>query len=289
VPINTHQYILGSIVTVRPNLGNLEKTWYSFKGWALTATASTPTYTVTGDTVTPAGFTITTNVDLYAVWEIRPTFSVTYHANWPNGEQGTGTVPMDPTLYFLHDNASIMPNMNDLQKPSYTFIGWLHGTETISVFNLIVTPPIIEILDNIHLYAIWQESLKEDRIRYGSVENVRLLCLLWLPEGETVDDDLLNRFRCMTTDWIHGKLEPAGATLPIQPVPDRINHCAALYAAGCYLHLRTPEGKTHDYIERAIKEIDQYLQLVYSIDPNAKPQDLPREPVIITGTYIYNW
>jgi len=47
---------------------------YDFKGWASISNATGPDYIVDEENnkVTPATFIITSNVTLYAVWEIRP-------------------------------------------------------------------------------------------------------------------------------------------------------------------------------------------------------------------------
>jgi hypothetical protein len=49
--------------------GTLSRTNYVFKGWAISATATTPDYVYNGSTFTPASFTITGNTNLYAVWK----------------------------------------------------------------------------------------------------------------------------------------------------------------------------------------------------------------------------
>ena len=69
VPSDSSDYASGNSVTVKANTGNLVRTNYEFLGWSESPTATTPTYAVSGTTVTPANFNMgTSNVALYAVW-----------------------------------------------------------------------------------------------------------------------------------------------------------------------------------------------------------------------------
>ena len=69
VPNDGSDYASGNSVTVKANTGNLVRTNYEFQGWSESPTATTPTYAVSGTTITPANFNMgTSNVTLYAVW-----------------------------------------------------------------------------------------------------------------------------------------------------------------------------------------------------------------------------
>jgi len=159
VPSDTTQYYQGQTVTVRANTGNLQRTNYDFLGWATTSGATTPTYAVSGNTVTPSSFPMgSANVNLYAVW--RQTYSVTYNANRPAGTTGTGTVPAT-NRYQQGATVTVAANPGSLTTTGYTFLGWATTsgatTPTYAVSGNTVTPPSFPMgTANVNLYAVWQ-------------------------------------------------------------------------------------------------------------------------------------
>jgi hypothetical protein len=82
VPIDNNTYAQGASVTVLANPGNLTTSGgYSFLGWASNPSATTPSYVVSGNNVSPSSFTMgSANVTLYAIWQQNSstTYAVTY-------------------------------------------------------------------------------------------------------------------------------------------------------------------------------------------------------------------
>jgi len=162
VPIDGTPYNVGNIVTVRTNTGNLVKNGYMFLGWDTNPTATIPAYEVLGSTVTPSTFVMPTdNVVLFAVWEKLPAFTVTYHANWPNGQAGTGTVPIDLAEYEEGRVVGVATNTDGLACVNYTFVGWAVLSDAsapdFAVFGAVVVPASFKMGPfNVVLYAVWQ-------------------------------------------------------------------------------------------------------------------------------------
>ena len=161
VPTDNNNYVNGATVTVAVNSGNLVRTNYAFKGWATTNNASTPTYTVSGSTVTPPTFTMgNANVTLYAVW--KPTYSVTYNANRPSGSSGAGSLP-STARYEQGATVSVATNSGNLTTTGYVFKGWATtnnaSSPTYTVSGSTVTPSTFVMgAVNITLYAVWKPT-----------------------------------------------------------------------------------------------------------------------------------
>jgi hypothetical protein len=278
VPQNTNQYMPGSIVVVRPNSGDLKRTGYKLLGWAYSSTAMAPVFELNGDVVSPSHFTITSSsVVLYAVWWLIPTFSVTYNANWPNGEAGVGTPPTDPTMYYTGQEVTVKGNINTppLSKQGYTYLGWMYNNIFFSVdINGEVTPAIFHMGDsNAVLFAVWNiipEKPPYNYVHYGEVENTKILIRATYVDTKNKSraeliNPVLSQLLVMATEWVHGYVAAAGVTVPFDTVPDGIAHICELYAAGRFLQRETPEEKTHPYIDEATVLIDRFLELKYGV------------------------
>ncbi|MCL2134665.1 MAG: InlB B-repeat-containing protein, partial [Candidatus Bathyarchaeota archaeon] len=92
-------YYTDSTVTLLSNTGNLVRSGYTFLGWATTSSATAPTYTVSGSTISPSTFTIgSTNVVLYAVWKQDATPSPRPSSSGSSSStQNTPTTSTTPT------------------------------------------------------------------------------------------------------------------------------------------------------------------------------------------------
>ena len=158
VPQNSNIYALDSVVSVRGNINHLVREGYDFLGWATTQNAATPDYIVDeSNHVTPSTFIISSTVILYAVWLIKPVFTVTYHANYPFGLTGSGSVPLDSNTYYNEAAVGVQGNLGSLRVDGYVFVGWLYGSTLITVYDNIAYPPTVTIVGaDIDLYAVWQ-------------------------------------------------------------------------------------------------------------------------------------
>ena|GEM_PF-6862767 len=260
VPSNSHQYMSGSIVTVMPNLKGLERFTFYFIGWARDPLALVADFAVEGSIVTPQSFVITSDVDLYAVWLPRPTYPVTYHANWPMAGGGTGNVPVDDGVYFDGDTVTIQANSGNLAFEGYVFIGWLCNSNLYAVENNTVRPPTVTISNaKIDFLATWsavKPPQPDTKPVYGTVEKTKILIRATYvgdrnPPKAALMTPVLNDLLDSATDWFNGQLELHGYTLPLDPIPTLAPHLCELYAAGLFLQRETPEEKTHPYIEQA--------------------------------------
>ncbi|MFD0711821.1 InlB B-repeat-containing protein [Paenibacillus sp. GCM10027626] len=115
VPIDSHAYEQGETVTVLRNSGDLWKTGYRFAGWNTQADGQGTNY-ATGATFAMG----TSNVTLYAKWEAKPTYTVTYDDNGST----EGYVPTDSRAYEQGETVTVLRNSGDLWKTGYRFAGW---------------------------------------------------------------------------------------------------------------------------------------------------------------------
>jgi uncharacterized repeat protein (TIGR02543 family) len=115
VPLDNNAYGQGQSVEVLENMGALFKTGYTFVGWNTQANDSGAGY------MPRANFTmVTSNVTLYAQWEVSLTYATTYNGNGNSG----GTVPTDTAHYTLGQSVTTRGNTGALVKSGFTFVGW---------------------------------------------------------------------------------------------------------------------------------------------------------------------
>jgi uncharacterized repeat protein (TIGR02543 family) len=121
VPTDSNAYGFGVTVTVAGNIGSLTKSGYVFGGWCTATLVAGAACTAT--THAPgAMFTISSNVELYAIW-IAPgsTYSVTY---FPSSGSATGSVPVDSVLYNSGSSVTVLGNVGNLALVGFSFVGW---------------------------------------------------------------------------------------------------------------------------------------------------------------------
>src|SRR6202034_1147676 len=120
-------YVSGATVSVLANTGSLALTGYSFAGWCSTDNASDPT-ACTGTKYSAAGtFSMpASDVTLYSVWTLAPTYTVTYSTLTSKGSATTsGSAPVDPSSpYVSGATVSVLANTGSLALSGYSFAGW---------------------------------------------------------------------------------------------------------------------------------------------------------------------
>jgi uncharacterized repeat protein (TIGR02543 family) len=147
-PIDNASYKPGSTTTAKDNSGNLKKPGFTFIGWNTKSDGSGITYH-TGETIELT----TSNILLFAKWDVAPTYAITYDANGAD----SGTVPIDTLVYFEGSTVSISSNSGNLVKAGSYFSGWsinLDGSGvTYSEVNSFVMPS-----SSVVLYAKWAKT-----------------------------------------------------------------------------------------------------------------------------------
>ena len=145
VPVDYTNYVIGQIVTVLGNTGNLVRTNYFFAGWNTQADGSGVSYPQAQTFAMGAA-----NVTLYAMWTANPTYTVTYDGNGKTG----GSVPVDSTNYEQGQTVTVLGNPGKLVRTNYSFVGWnmqSNGSGTTYTQAQTFTMGAA----NITLYAMW--------------------------------------------------------------------------------------------------------------------------------------
>ena len=104
--------------------GSIERTGYTFLGWAKSASATTADYTAGSITSMPPNLVTSDSTMLYAVWSINP-YTISYNMN-------SGTNHMsNPVGYNVETDTITLLNPS---RDGYTFTGWTgNGTATPTV------------------------------------------------------------------------------------------------------------------------------------------------------------
>jgi uncharacterized repeat protein (TIGR02543 family) len=132
---------LAGAATVASNTGSLSKSGFSFGGWNTLANGSGTTYA--------AGAAISSSSDvlLYAVWSVLPTFTITYDDNGAT----TGTAAI--SVQSISASTVLDNNSGSMTKTGYVFAGWntqADGLGTSYAAGSSYTPTA-----NVTLYALW--------------------------------------------------------------------------------------------------------------------------------------
>ncbi len=147
-PTDTTSYETGVNVTVLGNTGSLAKTHYSFVGWCINADGSGTSY-CPSDTFAMGS----SNVTLYAMWSLNPTYTVTYDGNGNTD----GNPPTDTTSYETGVNVTVLGNTGSLAKTHYSFVGWCVNADG-SGTSYTPAQPFAMGSSNITLYAKWSPN-----------------------------------------------------------------------------------------------------------------------------------
>jgi uncharacterized repeat protein (TIGR02543 family) len=142
VPVDEGAYKPGVTTSVYGNINNLERPGFTFGGWNTAANGSGTTYQ-SGDTTTP----LTQSVTLYAIWNALST--ITYDGN----NATSGTVPVDDGTYRPGVITSVYGNINNLERPGFTFGGW--NTAANGSGTTYQSGDTIALTQSVTLYAIW--------------------------------------------------------------------------------------------------------------------------------------
>lgn len=114
VPIDPNEYAPGTLATVLGK-GDLVKTGFDFIGWNTKADGSGTSRVVDSQFAIENG-----DVTLYARWQARQTYTITYNGNGNTG----GSVPVDNTQYESLAQVTVLGNTGTLVKTGYLFDGW---------------------------------------------------------------------------------------------------------------------------------------------------------------------
>lgn len=144
VPVDSGKYNEGATVTVTGQ-ASLVKEGYSFAGWNTAADGSGTTYTAGKTFTMPAS-----NVTLYAVWSLIPTWNVLYDGNGNTSD----SVPSDGNSYIQGATVTVLGNVNNLVKDGYSFAGW-NTTADGSGTSYAVGSTFAMGTSTVKLYAQW--------------------------------------------------------------------------------------------------------------------------------------
>jgi uncharacterized repeat protein (TIGR02543 family) len=149
-PVDSTHYEQGQKATVLGNSGNLARAGHTFAGWN-TKTDGTGTPYTAGQSLTLGN----SDVTLYAVWTVNPTWSVTYDGNGNSG----GIVPVDSTAYEEGQTVTVLGNTGVLVRTSYAFAGW--NTRSDGTGDSYVASDSFAMgTSNVTLYAVWSPQLE---------------------------------------------------------------------------------------------------------------------------------
>ena len=117
---------------------------YTFLGWSTSSTATSATYT-NGQSVKNLTSTNGATVNLYAVWQSNPTYTLSYNAN---GGSGAPTSQTGSSNYIVSSTVPI--------RFGYTFLGW--STVSVATNATYEAGDSITINANTTLYAVWKAA-----------------------------------------------------------------------------------------------------------------------------------
>jgi uncharacterized repeat protein (TIGR02543 family) len=141
VPVDNHNYLTDSVVTIMSAISPLDRNGYIFKGW---------TTSQNGDgTILHAGSTLimgTSDIILYAKW--IPVHRIIYSSS---GSEGS--VPVD-TKNYEKDSVVIVAAPGELTRSGYTFAGWTVAADGSS-YLLAAGSQLIMGTSDVTLHAKW--------------------------------------------------------------------------------------------------------------------------------------
>ena len=158
-------YYKGTTVTVLDQ-GTMAATGYEFLGWnpdeAAAKTGTVDTNYDPADT-----FTITKDMDLYAVWAKIPKYTVTYHKTIDAATKA----PVDAKSPYLKNSTVTVLGAGAMKAEGYKFLGW-NPDENAAKAGTVDTnydpADTFKITKNTDLYAVW-EKLPQYKVTYHEV------------------------------------------------------------------------------------------------------------------------
>ena len=158
-------YYKGSTVTVLDQ-GTMAATGYQFLGWnpdeAAAKAGTVDTNYDPADT-----FTITKNMDLYAVWSKIPKYTVTYHKTIDAATKA----PVDAKSPYLKDSTVTVLGAGAMKAEGYKFLGWNpdeNAAKAGTIDPAYDPADTFKITKNTDLYAVW-EKLPQYKVTYHEV------------------------------------------------------------------------------------------------------------------------
>ncbi|MBN1603577.1 MAG: InlB B-repeat-containing protein [Chitinispirillaceae bacterium] len=148
VPFDANTYSEGSTITVKMNVGNLEKTSFIFNGWYTQVDGGGISYFPPGAEIKNAR----SDIILYASWSKIRKYSLQYLEN----EATSGKPPVDANQYDSGAGVIVMGNIGSLKKENYTFVGWNTAADNSGV-NYHPGVKLIIHNENVRLYAKWTQ------------------------------------------------------------------------------------------------------------------------------------
>lgn len=148
VPFDANTYSEGSTITVKMNVGNLERTNFVFNGWYTQVDGGGISYYPPGAEIKNA----TSDIILYASWSKIRKYSLQYIEN----EATSGKPPVDENQYDSGAGVIVMGNTGSLKKDNCTFVGWNTAADNSGV-NYHPGEKLIIRNENVRLYAKWTQ------------------------------------------------------------------------------------------------------------------------------------
>ena len=138
VPVDLGSYTISTSINIRGNPGNLQRSGYTFAGWADNAQRTGRIY-VSGDT-----YPVQANdVNFYAAWTPK-TYEITYDANG-----GSGSPSMTSDSYTVGSSVARLALVGTMAKSGYIFGGW--ATQAVGT----AISDSFTVTSNTTLYAQW--------------------------------------------------------------------------------------------------------------------------------------
>lgn len=135
---SSDSYTVGTAAITLPSVGSLNRTGYTFDGWATTS----------GGTKISGTYTPTASITLYARW-VANSYSITYDDN----SATSGSPSVTSASYTTGGSAITLATQSTMAKTGYTFNGWSTTINNVSTKitnsgSYTITAPVV-------LYALW--------------------------------------------------------------------------------------------------------------------------------------
>lgn len=145
-PIDTNTYRHGQVVTIKDNNDTLQ-TGYLFAGWNRGGESEGKVYTP-GDTVIMGD----EDVDLYALWNQKPLYSITYIKD----SDARGDEPVDFNSYE-QGQAVIVRDSGTMHRPGYSFAGWSKNEQANDKVYTHGDTLLVD-TSGVRLYTVWDQN-----------------------------------------------------------------------------------------------------------------------------------
>ncbi|MGL4382959.1 MAG: InlB B-repeat-containing protein, partial [Bacilli bacterium] len=148
-------YYIDSEVDVLTS-GNLSKEGYRFFGWNTKDDGKGRTFFASEI------IDIEDDIDLYAMWELETKYRITYFGN----ENTSGQAPFDALNPYDEFAEAIALEKGTLEKANFKFKEW--NTQSDGLGSKFKPGDIVDVTNDINLYAIWEENNKYSITYFGN-------------------------------------------------------------------------------------------------------------------------